>query len=64
MLKNKYDRSRINNACKRALRKVLVYAMVRSAISSKGIGLRKLDLFTTITPLPDHENIRGPLQFQ
>lgn len=63
MLKNKYDRSRINNACKRALQGTRIRYGTICDILQKGLD-HETDLFTTITPLPDHENIRGPIQYQ
>ncbi len=63
MLRNKYDQSRINNACKRALQGTRIRYGTICDILQKGLD-QQTDLFTTATPLPDHENIRGPLQYQ
>ncbi len=63
MLKNKYDRSRIDNACKRALQGTRIRYGTICDILQKGLD-QQTDLFTDATPLPDHENIRGPLQYQ
>lgn len=63
MLKNKYDRSRIDNACKRALQGTRIRYGTICDILKKGLD-QQTDLFTVSPPLPDHENIRGPLQYQ
>ena len=62
MLKNKYDRSRINNACKRALQ-VLIYACGTICDILQKDWINKL-ICLHLSPLPDHENIRGPQQYQ
>lgn len=62
MLKNKYPKDRIDNACKRALKGTRFgYGTIRDILR---LGLDKqLDLFDD-NPLPKHDNIRGPEQYQ
>lgn len=58
MLQNKYDKIRIDNACKRALNGSRIrYATIRD-ILIKGLD-KHIDLFNDF-PLPKHDNIRGP----
>jgi len=62
LLQNKYDKNRIDCACKRALNGTRIgYAIIRDILL---IGLDKqLDLFEN-TPLPKHDNIRGPEEYK
>jgi hypothetical protein len=62
MLQNKYGRQRVENACKRSLLGTRInYTSIRS-ILEKGLD-KQTELFTE-SPLPDHENIRGPGQYK
>lgn len=62
MLQNKYPKSRIENACKRALLGTTIrYTTIRD-ILLKGLD-NQLSLFDE-NPLPTHDNIRGPQQYQ
>lgn len=62
MLQKKYDKVRVEAACKRALLGTRInYTTIRN-ILEKGLD-KQTDLFTS-TPLPDHDNIRGPGQYQ
>lgn len=63
MLKHKYDKSRIDSACKRALHGTRVrYSTIRD-ILQRGLD-KQLDLLDHLIPLPKHENIRGPEHYQ
>jgi transposase len=61
MLQNKYPKSRIDNACKRALNGTRIrYATIRD-ILLKGLD-NQLNLFDEIT-IPKHDNIRGSQEY-
>ena len=62
MLQNKYGKQRVENACKRSLLGTRInYTSIRS-ILEKGLD-KQTELFTE-SPLPAHDNIRGPEQYQ
>lgn len=62
MLAKKYDRLRIEAACQRALKGTRInYSMICS-ILEKGLD-QQADVFES-PPLPQHDNIRGPEQYQ
>lgn len=62
MLQNKYDKKRIDDACKRALLGSRIRYTTIKEILFKGLD-RQMDLFVD-KPLPVHENIRGPHSYQ
>jgi transposase len=62
LLQNKYGHTRLESACRRAARGThITYTMIRG-ILEKGLD-QQTDLLTEI-PLPMHDNIRGPKQYQ
>jgi len=62
LLQNKYGPTRLETACRRAARGARInYMMIRS-ILEKGLD-QQPDLLTE-TPLPKHDNIRGPKQYR
>lgn len=62
MLQKKYDVHRLEAACKRALSGTRINYMMICNILEKGLD-KQTDLFDS-TPLPHHDNIRGPEQYQ
>lgn len=62
MLKNSYPHHRIEAACARALSGTRInYTMIRNILIK---GLDKQALLFETTPLPDHDNIRGPEDYK
>lgn len=62
MLQKKYDKHRLEAACKRALNGTRINYSIICSILEKGLD-KQIDLFDN-TPLPQHDNIRGPEQYQ
>jgi transposase len=62
MLQNKYTVSRLEAACKRALAGTRVnYTMIKNILER---GLDQQDDLFSSTPLPSHDNIRGPESYK
>jgi transposase len=62
MLEKKYSKQRLEAACRRATNGTRInYTMIKNILEK---GLDKQPLLFENNPLPDHENIRGPGNYQ
>ena len=62
MLQNQFGRQRLEAACMRALKATRInYTMIKNILHA---GLDRQKMIDDQVPLPDHDNIRGPEQYQ